>query len=635
MFAGALASRRRHQGASTRKGAGDWSRGRIDALNQAAIDAGAKGLAWVAFTSDGEVKSPVAKFFTDDEMAALRDALAVEPGDLVLHGRRRARRRQRGSRRAAPASLPTSSASSARASTRCGSSTSRCSSGTTRRSAGTRATTRSRCPFAEHVDSSRRDPGEVLGYSYDLVMNGYEIGGGTLRIHDAELQMRVLRSCMGMRRGQADEKFGFLLEALSFGAPPHGGIALGLDRLVMLLAGASSIRDVIAFPKTSSGGDPMTGAPDTVSARQLKECTFGRTERDVRRAGRRRWRARGARGYDSGAGFALLVARHIRSNQHFCQREPYHCPRWKGIPLGGEAVKPRCGHPPAEAGSPRRVTTRRGASCVAARRKQHAQTSRSTRRGRARPLARRVRWRRHDRQPRPRRGSAQSAPSAPGAAGARGRPRRHLLAPSTSRAPFAPFPTAERPSLARSRSARRSKQPTLDLLLRLRSSTSTQGRCARIIDAVLEDEPRPRRSRRLRHRQVRCRLPTASSRSTPTSRIDSRSPCSRDPAGRALGVTSPRTSCFTDRQGYIIWTIPRARRPGRSSSARSCARRSSEARRALALRRQRRASRRRRRAACCPHAPADARRVRRPGRASSGPGTVAARARSTRTRCPR
>jgi len=125
-------------------------------------------------------------------------------------------------------------------------------------------------PFDEDLRSITQDPASIGSYSYDLVMNGYEIGGGTLRIHDSNVQREVL-SVLGHDDQQAQEQFGFLLEALDYGAPPHGGIALGLDRLVMLLAGSDSIREVIAFPKTSSGGDLMTGAPDTVSAQQLKE----------------------------------------------------------------------------------------------------------------------------------------------------------------------------------------------------------------------------------------------------------------------------------------------------------------------------------------------------------------------------
>jgi aspartyl-tRNA synthetase len=125
-------------------------------------------------------------------------------------------------------------------------------------------------PYLAHTDLIETDPGAVLTHSYDLVMNGLEIGGGTLRIHDADVQMRILQR-LGHTEEAAREQFGFLLDALSFGAPPHGGIALGLDRLIMVLAGLSSIRDVIAFPKTSSGGDPMTSAPSAVSARQLKD----------------------------------------------------------------------------------------------------------------------------------------------------------------------------------------------------------------------------------------------------------------------------------------------------------------------------------------------------------------------------
>ena len=125
-------------------------------------------------------------------------------------------------------------------------------------------------PFDEHLDTLGSDPASVLSFSYDLVLNGVEIGGGTLRIHDSELQARVL-ALMGLSAEEITEKFGFLLEALSQGAPPHGGIALGFDRLVMILAGARSIREVIAFPKTSSGSCPLTGAPDSVSTQQLRE----------------------------------------------------------------------------------------------------------------------------------------------------------------------------------------------------------------------------------------------------------------------------------------------------------------------------------------------------------------------------
>jgi aspartyl-tRNA synthetase len=125
-------------------------------------------------------------------------------------------------------------------------------------------------PYLAHTDLIETNPGAVLTHSYDLVMNGLEIGGGTLRIHDADVQMRILER-LGHSEEAAREQFGFLLDALAYGAPPHGGIALGLDRLIMVLAGLSSIRDVIAFPKTSSGGDPMTSAPGSVSARQLKD----------------------------------------------------------------------------------------------------------------------------------------------------------------------------------------------------------------------------------------------------------------------------------------------------------------------------------------------------------------------------
>jgi len=256
------------------KGAGDWSRSRIDALNQLAIDSGAKGLAWIAFPAEGGVRSPIAKFLTDAEMAALQDALGIGPGDLVLMvadahnlacevlGTLRLHLADElGIERPGYAALWIVDFPMFKYDAEEG-----------RWTANHHPFTR---PFDEHVDLIETDPGAVLSYSYDLVMNGLEIGGGTLRIHDAALQQRVL-ALLGHDAAEAQERFGFLLDALAFGAPPHGGIALGLDRLVMVLARKASIRDVIAFPKTSSGSCPLTGAPDEVSACQLRDVHLRR-----------------------------------------------------------------------------------------------------------------------------------------------------------------------------------------------------------------------------------------------------------------------------------------------------------------------------------------------------------------------
>jgi aspartyl-tRNA synthetase len=114
------------------------------------------------------------------------------------------------------------------------------------------------------------DPGALRSRGYDLVLDGTEIGGGSIRIHDADVQRRVLE-ILGMSDEEAQARFGFLLDALRYGAPPHGGIAFGLDRVAAIMAGRESIRDVIAFPKTASGGDPLTGAPAPVDTRQLRE----------------------------------------------------------------------------------------------------------------------------------------------------------------------------------------------------------------------------------------------------------------------------------------------------------------------------------------------------------------------------
>jgi aspartyl-tRNA synthetase len=125
-------------------------------------------------------------------------------------------------------------------------------------------------PHDEHVDLVEKDPGKVLCYRYDLVLNGFEIAGGSIRLHDPDVQKRVF-AALGIGEAEAQEKFGFLLSALRYGAPPHGGIALGMDRLAMLLSGTDSIRDVIAFPKTQKGTDLMSDAPSAVGPSQLAE----------------------------------------------------------------------------------------------------------------------------------------------------------------------------------------------------------------------------------------------------------------------------------------------------------------------------------------------------------------------------
>ena len=254
------------------KGAGDWSRGDVEKLADIAAENGAKGMAWIAFTTDGKEKSPIIKFFSDEEFAALKEAMDVEPGDLLLfaadtyevasavlsalrlHMADALNVPREGHQLLWVVNFPMF-----------------------KYDEDEKKYAAEHHPFThvldEDVDKIESDPLACGSYSYDLVMDGFEVGGGTIRIHNADEQRAVLRTC-GLTDEEIEEKFGHLIHALELGAPPHGGIALGLDRLVMLLGGKSSIRDVIAFPKTSSASDPMTGAPSAVTGRQLKEVNL-------------------------------------------------------------------------------------------------------------------------------------------------------------------------------------------------------------------------------------------------------------------------------------------------------------------------------------------------------------------------
>ena len=253
-------------------GAGVWGRSKIDKLAEVAATFGAKGLAWVAFKEDGSVQSPIAKFLSAEEIDALKAEMATEPGSLILFavGERLATDEILGGMRNHMANVlempreghdflwvvgfPLVHWDEER-----------------------QAYAAEHQPFTQPVEADidrlDSDPLSVGSWTYDFVMDGYEAGGGGLRIHNAELQMRILK-LLGFTEERAQEQFGFLMEALSFGAPPMGGFALGLDRVCMLLAGADNIREVMAFPKTTSGSDLMSSAPSAVTEAQLNEVSL-------------------------------------------------------------------------------------------------------------------------------------------------------------------------------------------------------------------------------------------------------------------------------------------------------------------------------------------------------------------------
>ena len=268
-------------GAVVMPGGASQPRRQFDAWQEWAKQRGAKGLAYVTVSEAGELGGPVAKNLSDAELAALPERTGAKPGDCIFFaaGERTASQNLLGAARDeiarrcglidenswsflwvvdAPLFKPASEAK-AEGDVAVG------------EGAWTAVHHAFTSPRPEWLDTFDEHPGEATAYAYDLVCNGNEIGGGSIRIHRRDVQERVFK-VMGITQEQAQEKFGFLLDAFAFGAPPHGGIAFGWDRIVSLLTRADSIRDVIAFPKSGGGFDPLTAAPAPITAQQRKEA---------------------------------------------------------------------------------------------------------------------------------------------------------------------------------------------------------------------------------------------------------------------------------------------------------------------------------------------------------------------------
>ncbi len=268
-------------GAVVMPGGASQPRKQLDAWQDWAKQRGARGLAYVLVGEDGKLGGPVAKNLSEEELAGLAAHVGAQPGDCVFFaaGAAKQSRALLGAARLeigrrcglidesawsflwvvdAPLFEPADEATAA-GDVAVGS------------GAWTAVHHAFTSPKPESMDTFASDPGSALAYAYDIVCNGNEIGGGSIRIHREDVQKRVF-TVMGIGEQEAQEKFGFLLEAFKYGAPPHGGIAFGWDRICALLSGSDSIRDVIAFPKTGAGYDPLTGAPAPITLQQRKEA---------------------------------------------------------------------------------------------------------------------------------------------------------------------------------------------------------------------------------------------------------------------------------------------------------------------------------------------------------------------------